>query len=138
MKIAALDLGTNTFHLLIVNVNKAGLVRKIFKSKIVVKLGEGAINKNRIAEIPFQRGIDAMKHYSEIISKHRPDKVVAYATSAIRSAKNGKQFVQTVKQETGLTVSVISGSREAELIYYGVRSSIPLGNERQLIMDIGG
>jgi len=138
MKIAVLDLGTNTFHLLIVNVRKSGSFEKIFKSKIAVKLGEGAIHKNMIAEVPFQRGIQAMKHYSEILSKYRPDKVVAYATSAIRSAKNGKQFVAAVKREAGIKVSVISGSREAELIYFGVRSSILAGKEKQLIMDIGG
>ena len=138
MKIAVLDLGTNTFHLLIVNVSKTGSFKKIFKSKIAVKLGEGTIHKNRIAEIPFRRGIEAMKHYSEVLSKYRPDKVVAYATSAIRSAKNGKQFVAVVKKETGIKVNVISGSREAELIYFGVRSSISKGKEKQLVMDIGG
>jgi len=138
MKIAVLDLGTNTFHLLIVNVNKAGSIRRIFKSKIVVKLGEGAINKNLIAEVPFQRGLEALKHYAEVISKHKPEKIVTYATSAIRSAMNGKKFISTVKKETGLNIKVISGDKEAELIYYGVRSSVPLRNEKQLIMDIGG
>ncbi len=138
MKIAVLDLGTNTFHLLIVNVNKDKSYKKIFKSKIVVKLGEGAIHKKIIAKIPFRRGVEALKHYSEILFSHRPDRIIAFATSAIRSAKNGKQFIAVVKKETGISVKAISGSREAELIYKGVRESIPIGSEKQLIMDIGG
>ena len=104
MKIAVLDLGTNTFHLLIVKVNRNGSFRKLFKSKIAVKLGEGSINKNVIEEIPFQRGVDALRHYAEIISKHRPEKVIAFATSAIRSASNGKKFIAAVKKETGIHV----------------------------------
>ena len=138
MKIAVLDLGTNTFHLLIVNVKSDGSFKKIFKSKIAVKLGEGSINEKIIAEIPFQRGINALKHYSEILAGYRPEKIVAYATSAIRSAKNGKKFIAAVKKKTGLSVQIISGAKEAELIYYGVRGSINMSDEKQLIMDIGG
>jgi len=138
MKIAVLDLGTNTFHLLIVNVNRDGSFKKIFKSKIAVKLGEGAINRNMIAEIPFNRGLEALKHYSEIISKYRPHTTVAYATSGIRSAMNGKKFIAKVRKETGLKIRVISGDKEAELIYYGVRESFRMSEEKQLIMDIGG
>jgi exopolyphosphatase/guanosine-5'-triphosphate,3'-diphosphate pyrophosphatase len=138
MKIAVLDLGTNTFHLLIANVNRDGSFKKIFKSKIAVKLGEGAINRNMIAEIPFNRGIDALKHYSEILSRYKLQKVVAYATSGIRSAMNGKKFIADVKKETGLKIQVITGEKEAELIYYGVRESKSMGEEKQLIMDIGG
>jgi exopolyphosphatase/guanosine-5'-triphosphate,3'-diphosphate pyrophosphatase len=138
MKIAVLDLGTNTFHLLIVNVNHNGNFKKVFKSKVVVNLGEGAINEKRIAEKPFQRGIDALKHYSEIISKYKPQRIVAYATSGIRSARNGKKFIAAVKKGTGIEINVISGAREAELIYYGVRESIRMGEEKNLIIDIGG
>ena len=138
MKIAVLDLGTNTFHLLIVNVNRNGTFKKLFKSKIPVKLGEGAINKNIIAEVPFHRGLEALKHYSEILKKYKPEKIVTYATSGIRSARNGKRFIAAVRKETGIKIRVISGAKEAELIYYGVRGSIQMSEEKQLIMDIGG
>jgi exopolyphosphatase/guanosine-5'-triphosphate,3'-diphosphate pyrophosphatase len=138
MKIAVLDLGTNTFHLLIVNVNRNRTFRKLFKSKVVVKLGEGAINKNMIAEIPFRRGVEAMKHYSEILKKYKPEKIVTYATSGIRSAHNGKKFIAAVKKEAGIKIQIISGAKEAELICFGVRQSIQMTSEKQLIMDIGG
>jgi exopolyphosphatase/guanosine-5'-triphosphate,3'-diphosphate pyrophosphatase len=138
MKIAVLDLGTNTFHLLIVKVYRNGTYKKIFKSKIAVKLGEGAIQKNMIAAVPFQRGVEALKHYSEILSAHRPDKIIPYATSAIRSARNGKKFIAAVRKETGLNIQIITGDREAELICHGVRQTMSMGDAKHLIMDIGG
>lgn len=138
MRIAILDLGTNTFHLLITSVSKTGIWKKVFKSKSVVKLGEGAIHHNEIAPLPFKRGIKALEHYKKIIDLHKPEKVFAFATSAIRSAANGQAFVEMAKEKTGIDISVISGDKEAELIYLGVRQCIPLGKEPVLIMDIGG
>ena len=77
MRIAILDLGTNTFHLLITSVSKTGVWEKIFKSKSVVKLGEGAIHHNEIAPLPFKRGIKALEHYKKIIDVHKPEKIFA-------------------------------------------------------------
>ena len=79
MRIAILDLGTNTFHLLVTSVNKNGVWKKVFKSKSVVKLGEGAIHKNEIAPIPFRRGIKALEHYKKIIDIHNGSMEVASA-----------------------------------------------------------
>ncbi len=137
-RIAVLDLGTNTFHLLISDVFTDRSTKKVFKSKIVVKLGEGGIHRNHIAEIPFKRGIVALKHYSEIILKHKVDKVYAFATSAIRSSVNGEEFVREVLKQTGIKVSVISGEEEARLICLGVRECLTMGDRPVLIMDIGG
>ncbi len=138
MRIAILDLGTNTFHLLIAAVSKSGEFRIVFKSKIVVKLGEGSIQKNEIGAVPFQRGINALKHYQEIIKKHKPSKVFAFATSAIRSASNGGDFVRQAREQAGIDVNVISGDKEAQLICFGVRQCVDLSGEPSLIMDIGG
>ena len=114
------------------------MIRKVFKSKVVVKLGEGAIHKNEIAPLPFQRGIKALRHYKKIIGQHKPEKVFAFATSAIRSAINGKDFTAAAIKETGLHISVIPGTKEAELIYYGVRQCVEISDKPSLIMDIGG
>jgi len=138
MKLAVLDLGTNTFHLLIVEVRNDGSTARIFKSKIAVKLGEGAIQDKYIAPVPFARGINTLKHYAEVISKHRPEKIYAFATSGIRSAKNGKKFIATAKKEAGIKIKVIPGEKEAELICFGVRQCVDLGDSPHLIMDIGG
>ncbi len=137
MRIAILDLGTNTFHLLIAEVNGAKF-KTVFKTKIAVKLGEGAIHKNRIAKVPFQRGLKTIDYYKKVIDRYKPEKVFAFATSAIRSATNGKKFVQEIRERTGIRVKVISGAREAELICYGVRQCVSLKGKPGLIMDIGG
>ena len=138
MKLAILDLGTNTFHLLIAEVGKDKSVRIVFRSKISVKLGEGAIDRNFIAPAPLERGLKALKHYAEIIRKHKTEKIFAIATSAVRSAINGKEFIRKAYVNTGIRINAISGEQEAELIYYGVRQCVQMSDDAQLIVDIGG
>lgn len=138
MKIAILDLGTNTFHLLIVSVNKKGEWEKIFKSKSVVKLGEGSDNLKIISEKAYHRGLKALVRYKKIIDKYNTKKVFAFATSAIRSSVNGIDFVNDVLKQTEIQIEIISGDKEAELIYYGVKQCVDLSKGKSLIMDIGG
>lgn len=138
MKIAIIDIGTNTFKMMIVRLTEEGTYKTIFKEKIPVKLGEGGINNQMIAHTPFLRGIKALKTLKETIDRFAVDQIQAFATSAIRSAKNGKDFVRKAKIESGIDIQIISGDREAELIYYGVRQALNLGTEKVLIMDIGG
>jgi exopolyphosphatase/guanosine-5'-triphosphate,3'-diphosphate pyrophosphatase len=138
MKIAVIDLGTNTFNLLIAEKDNNGGYKKLSSNRIPVKLGEGTINKGFIGEIPFNRGISALKEYSKIINEQKIDKVVALATSAIRTAKNGLDFVEKAKSEAGIHVEVIDGNREAELIYFGNREAVVMNEKPSLIMDIGG
>lgn len=138
MKIAVIDLGTNTFNLLIAEKDNIGGYKKISSNRIPVKLGEGTINKGFIAEIPFERGIQALKEYSKIIKEQEIKTVVALATSAIRTAKNGLDFVRKAKSEAGIDVEIIDGNREAELIYLGNRKAVAMNDKLSLIMDIGG
>jgi len=138
MRLAILDLGTNTFHLLIVDVNSEGATKTIYKSKRTVKLGEGAIHKSWIDVLPYDRGLHAIQEYAKIIRRHQADKVYGFATSAIRSATNGRRFVEEIFRVTGIRIEVISGLREAELIYYGVNQCVSIGERPALIMDIGG
>ena len=137
MRIAIIDLGTNTFNLLICD--KKGESQKIiFKNKIAVKLGEGGIDKGIIAHTPFQRGIKALKDHLNTIKEYDVDKVRAFATSAIRSTKNGDDFVSEVFEKLALKIEVIDGDKEAELIYQGVKKAIQFDLDYNLIMDIGG
>ncbi len=138
MRIAIIDLGTNTFNILIVEVNDTKTYTHLYQSKISVKLGEGGITKSFIEDVPFQRGIDALKTYKETIKRFEVEKNFAFATSAIRTASNGKEFLAKAKQETGIDITMISGDKEAELIYYGVRNALALTDETSLIIDIGG
>lgn len=138
MRLAIIDIGTNTFKMMIVDVISPNETKLIYKEKIPVKLGEGGINNDIISHSPFMRGLKALKSLKEKLDRHEVKKVMAFATSAIRSASNGRDFVQKAKAETGIDIEVISGNREAELIYYGVQKALDIGDERSLIMDIGG
>jgi len=136
MRIAVIDLGTNTFHLLIAEIT-VGIYKVLYKTNVPVKLGEGRINENIIIPAAFERGLNCLSQFAETIKKYRVEKVKATATSAVRSAGNGQDFVYQVNQKTGINIEVISGDEEAELIYKGVKLSGAIQNT-SLIMDIGG
>ncbi|MGE0637022.1 MAG: phosphatase [Bacteroidia bacterium] len=138
MRIAIIDLGTNTFNLLVAEIATNHSYKIIFNTKIAVKLGEGGINTGIIAPAPFQRGTAAMQQHLETANKYSTTKIFAFATSAVRSAKNGNEFVAEIKKKTGIEVNIISGEKEAELIYAGVRQALAIGTEKVLVMDIGG
>ena len=135
---AVLDLGTNTFHLLIASTDGKGAWKSIYRTRKTVKLGEGGFGKNLIAEAPFLRGVNAIKDFKKKLISAGVTEVYACATSAIRSSKNGVNFVRRIRQETGIRIQVIDGEREAELIAAGVMQTLPQSDRPILIMDIGG
>ncbi len=135
-RIAALDLGTNTFHLLIADVFD-NTFETVKEEQAHVKLGEGGINNGFIADAPFQRGLDALQHFSSVIKKCSVEAIRATGTAALRNAKNGSAFIEQVKASTGIEIQIINGDVEASLIYTGVRASVSL-DPSALIMDIGG
>ncbi|MBI3521438.1 MAG: phosphatase, partial [Bacteroidetes bacterium] len=132
------DLGTNTFNLLIAERLPNATFKKIFNTKIAVKLGEGAINCGYIADVPFQRGINALKQFQQYLLDHDVKHVYSFATSAIRSASNGCEFVHQAKKVAGISITVIDGNEEADLIYHGNKMAVSLNDSVSLIMDIGG
>jgi exopolyphosphatase/guanosine-5'-triphosphate,3'-diphosphate pyrophosphatase len=137
MVLAILDFGTNTFNLLIAE--RSDLSFKILHtSKQPVKLGRGGIQVNRITPDAFERGFIAIANHMETIRQYKVEQVRAFATSAIRNASNGQEFVDEVKKRFGFRTRVISGKREADLIYKGVRQAIPIKEEKMMILDIGG
>ena len=137
MRIAILDLGTNTFNLLIVDAidNKFSTV---FKHKIPVKLGAGGINNNIINNDTFERGINSFVELHKHIEKHNCDIIRAIATSAIRTADNGELFIKEINNKTGVEIEVITGEREAKYIFKGVKNTINFPDENILVLDIGG
>ncbi len=138
MVFAVIDLGTNTFNLLIAERLPNFTFKKIFNTKIAVKLGEGTINSGYIADAPFQRGINALKQYQQYLLDHNVEHTYAFATSAIRSASNGNEFVIQAKKVAGISITVIDGNEEADLIYHGNKMAVNMTNDISLIMDIGG
>lgn len=135
--VAVMDLGTNTFHLLIARGDAAD-PEELFHTTIPVKLGEGGINSGIIQPAAYQRGIDTMLQFSERIKEFKAEWVSAIATSALRSASNGKDFIDEVKARTGIAIETINGDREAQYIYEGVKAGHCLTPQNSLILDIGG
>jgi len=138
VKVGIIDLGTNTFNLIIAEIDEKGGYTHLYKSKVGVKLGEGSFSKNYITEAAMQRAFVALEAQINAIKNHYCDRILCFATSAIRNASNGADFVEKVKAKFGMTIYVIDGNREAELIYNGVRLSGALSEDNALIMDIGG
>lgn len=138
MRVAIIDLGTNTFNLLIAEKKEPAGYTILLNTKEGVKLGEGGINKRFITEAAAKRGIDAIARHYERMAPYKPDKIIAFATSAIRDAKNGSAFAQSLKDKFGLQINVIDGDKEAELIYLGVKQTLQFTNKRFIILDIGG
>lgn len=132
-----MDLGTNTFHLLITEGSIANF-NTIVHEHIAVKLGEGGINKGIILPAAYQRGIDTMCKFRQEIDKAGVKEIRAIATSALRNASNGRHFIQQVKEETGIKIEIIDGNLEAAFIYEGVNATGLLSAQNSLIMDIGG
>ena len=138
MSIAAIiDLGSNTFNLLIVK-KYGSIYRTIFKTKIPAKLGAGGFLQKTITPEAFKRGVLAIQAHQMTIQQYGAEDVYAFATSAMRDADNGSDFVKEIASLTGIEINVISGDREAELIYKGVGSALEIGEQPELIMDIGG
>lgn len=135
--IAIIDLGTNTFHLLIAEINE-NIPQVIFQETIAVKLGEGGMKDGMINAFAFDRGVSAIKQFKTSIDHHGVFQIKAFATSALRSALNSKNFIEKIVNETGIKIEIIDGNREAELIFYGVRAAINMKDQTSLIMDIGG
>ncbi|HET6991923.1 MAG TPA: phosphatase [Bacteroidia bacterium] len=138
MRIAVIDLGTNTFNLLVAESRVGADFQTLYNEKLPVKLGEGGINKGFITEAAFQRGIEAMENYASTIRQWHAERTLAFATSAVRNASNGKEFVDEVKRRTGIEIQVIDGAKEAEFISIGVRQAVRLSEKPSLIIDIGG
>ncbi len=136
-RIAVMDLGTNTFHLLIAEKAANGF-QTILHITEAVKLGEGGMKDGLINAEAFKRGLKTMELFAEKIRIKEASQVRAVATSAIRSTKNGNDFINEVKKRTGIEIEVIDGLQEAGLIYKGVKSSGILSAEKALILDIGG
>jgi exopolyphosphatase/guanosine-5'-triphosphate,3'-diphosphate pyrophosphatase len=138
MRIAIIDLGTNTFNLLVADTFDKQSWEAVYKIKEAVKLGQGGINKGYIASEAFQRGLDAMSRHQERLTKLGVEKTFAFGTSALRDAANGSDFINEIKTRFNIEVSIISGDKEAEFIYKGVKQTITSINERFIILDIGG
>jgi len=136
-QIAVIDLGTNTCNLLIAKYQDK-TYQILYQGKEVVKLGKNGIDKNRLTEDGLERAILAIRKHQGRICKFGTSEVVIIATSAIREAINKAWFQQQIKANTGLELQIISGEKEADLIFKGVKLAFEQIENQSLILDIGG
>jgi exopolyphosphatase/guanosine-5'-triphosphate,3'-diphosphate pyrophosphatase len=138
MRIAAIDVGSNSIHLIVAEVETGGRINILDRAKEMVRLGDGALHTGVIPPEVFRRGLDALKFLRRIAERHKVDALSAVATSAVREAQNGGEFVRAARDEVGIDIRVIRGDEEARLIYLGARSSLDLGKRRVALFDLGG
>lgn len=134
-KHGVIDLGTNTFHLLIAEVDQHS-VNEVYRERIFVKLAEEGIEK--IGEAAFERATNAIAKFKIILDQHQIKKVCAFGTAGLRSASNGQAFIEQIKSKYELDITIISGEEEARLIHKGVMTALGTLATKSLIMDIGG
>jgi exopolyphosphatase / guanosine-5'-triphosphate,3'-diphosphate pyrophosphatase len=137
MRIAAIDLGSNSFHMVIVE-SRSGGFHVIDREKEMVRLGERTLSRGRLSAASMRRGLDALREYKRLADMHGVDKLLVVATSAVREAANGEDFLERVAGEIGFYPQVVSGEEEARLIHLAVVHSVNVEGRRTLVLDIGG
>lgn len=136
-RLAAIDLGTNSFHLVIADVKSNGKFTVLGKDKEVVRLGEGMSDMKHLSDEAMDRAVDTLRRFSLIAQTHDAP-IRAIATSAVREAQNRDRFLQRVREELHIEIEVVSGYEEARLIYLGVMQALPVYGQSTLLVDIGG
>ena len=139
--VAAVDLGSNSFRLLIGRVVDSALGHQIYpldNLKEVVRLAAGLTSDKRLDSASQTRALAALQRFGERLRSFSPDRVRAVATNTLRVAKNGKEFLATAEAALGFPIEIIAGREEARLIYTGVAHSMACDGQRRLVVDIGG
>src|SRR5215831_11624002 len=135
--LAAIDIGTNSIHLVVARFDDAGQFEVIADEKESIRLGSAGGDMKELKPDAIDRGIEAltrMRRVAEISGA----RVVAVATSAVREAENAEEFLDRARTEAGVEVEVISGIEEARLIHLGILQAVPVFDRRHLMIDIGG
>jgi exopolyphosphatase/guanosine-5'-triphosphate,3'-diphosphate pyrophosphatase len=133
---ACIDLGSNSFHLLIARWQD-GRSEIVERFSHIVQLGEGVTLSGQISSAAFGRGVDSLREFVEVMARYPIRQYWALGTNALRLARNAPEFLAAAR-ELGLEVSVISGLQEAVLVYLGVMSGLPRSDDVRLVADIGG
>ena len=138
MRIAALDLGSNSFHLLVADAHPDGSFDRLFREKEMLRLGDVVARHGRLTDEAGDQAVDAVRRFRALAEGAGAEEIVACATSAIREADNGGELVERLARETGVRVRVISGKEEAELIFRAVQASVLIDPGPALCLDLGG
>jgi exopolyphosphatase/guanosine-5'-triphosphate,3'-diphosphate pyrophosphatase len=135
---AAVDIGTNSMHLVVARIAEHGGFEILTTEKDMVRLGQGAGEMKELASDAIDRGVASLARLKEVAGSFGDVELVAVATSAVREATNKAEFIDRVSEEVGIEVEVITGFEEARLIHLGVLQALPVFERRLLVIDIGG
>lgn len=136
MQVAVIDCGTNTFTMSLFETNASGAMQRIDKDRHFVELATEHLD--RIGPLAFERALQAFRSFKTFLERYPKAVVRALGTAALRRASNSQALVDAVQEVSGITIEIIDGALEAQLIYQGVRQAAPLRAAPALIMDIGG
>ena len=138
MRIAAIDIGTNSVHVIIVQVRPDRSFEIIDREKEMVRLGSGGLGGRSLTEPAMVSALQALGKFTRLAESHDVDEIVAAATSAVREADNGREFLNAIRQRTGIQVRVISGTEEARLIHRAAVYGVDVSGGAAVVIDIGG
>jgi exopolyphosphatase/guanosine-5'-triphosphate,3'-diphosphate pyrophosphatase len=138
VRLAAIDLGTNSVHMVIANVTPDGRIEVIDRVKEMVRLGTLAFTTGQLSPETMALAARALKTFGRLARVRRVERLRVVATSAVREARNGERFVERLRRETGLPIQIISGPEEARLIFRATRHALGLEGGPHLLVDVGG
>ena len=138
MRLAAIDIGTNSVHMIVVRVRTDLSFEVIDREKAMVRLGAGGLDGRALTAEAMTAALQALSKFKRIAESHRVDQILAAATSATREARNGGEFLARVERDTGIRPRVISGVEEARLIHQAAVYGVDVGGGRAVVIDIGG
>ncbi|MEJ2140921.1 MAG: exopolyphosphatase [Gammaproteobacteria bacterium] len=136
--LAAVDLGSNSFHMIVARISEDGAIQVIDKIKEMVRLGAGLDDNKCLSAEAQQRALDCLERFGQRLKNLYPDNVKIVGTNTLRSAKNSSTFLSKAQKLLGHSIEIISGIEEARLIYLGVSHSLADDGKRRLVIDIGG
>src|SRR3954463_4146464 len=138
MRIAAIDIGTNSIHMIVVQVRPDLSFEVIDREKEMVRLGAGGLDGRALTPEAMHAALQVLSKFRRLAESHKVDEVIAVATSATREAENGGEFLQSVTQQTGIRPRVISGTEEARLIHLAAVYGVSVPGDVAVVIDIGG
>jgi exopolyphosphatase / guanosine-5'-triphosphate,3'-diphosphate pyrophosphatase len=138
VKIAAIDIGTNSIHMVIAQATAQAGFEVVDREREVVQVGRGSFESGRLSRQAIERTVAALARFCELARRQRVDRIICTATAAVREARNGGDFLRAARKAAGLTPRVIPAEEEGRLIYLAIRSALQLDEHPALIVDIGG
>jgi exopolyphosphatase/guanosine-5'-triphosphate,3'-diphosphate pyrophosphatase len=138
MRIAAIDIGTNSVHMIVVRVRPDLSFEVVDQEKAMVRLGAGGLEGRSLTADSMAAALQALSTFRRLADSHAVDEIIATATSAVREARNGGDFLKRIEIETGIRARVITGTEEASLIHQAAVYGVDVGSGRAVVVDIGG